>query len=77
MNSIHDYTKSVILARRDGDFETEEEYAEYDRRKRLRNKSPNARCCNINCNQYKQCRGICKKAQEPVSKLEHCPLNKW
>jgi len=75
--NISNYSKPVYLCRLDKDFSTEEEYAEYDRKRRSLNQSPNAKCYNANCDQYNKCRGICKKTKEYCSRLEQCPLKKW
>ncbi len=75
--NVEDYSKPLILARRDKDFETPEQYQEYDRQRKLRNGSPNARCYVAKCGEYNQCRGYCKKWKKYPAKLETCPSGLW
>jgi len=75
--SVKNFSKSVQLARNDNDFSTEEEYAEYDFQRRLRKKTPNAKCNALECSLYLPCKGICTSNNEHVSKLKQCPLNHW
>ncbi len=75
--NIKDFTKPLYFVRLDKDFETEAEIIEYDRQRRLRNSSPNARCCAANCSEYHRCKGFCKKGDILVSKLKECPIGIW
>ena len=74
---ISDYTMPVQVARDRGIFETEDQIKEYDRQRRLRNKSPNAKCLAVECEQYNRCRGYCDEIKGYVSRLRACPINHW
>ncbi len=75
--SVKNFSKPIQLARNDNDFNKEEEYVEYDKQRRLRKKSPCAKCTALECSLYQPCKGICNSIKEHVSKLKRCPLNKW